>query len=297
MGLFTQLNLPPEMTGRDQWICWKTEERNGKDTKVPINPNTREYGRSNDPSTWSSYEVADKLSSTLNHGLGFVFSKDDPFVGIDLDDYRYPDNDNSEAMDPVAEEIIVKLNSYTEVSPSGTGYHVIVQGELPNGRNRRGGIEMYDHGRFFTVTGDRVENTPFHVNKQQRKLEVVHAKFVAEPDKAAAAAEATPDEQLDIDNEQIITKAKDSASGNTFKSLWNGRTGGYNSHSEADLALCSYLAFWTGGDENQMDSLFRKSGLYRDKWDKVHSSDGKTYGEMTIQKAIATSTDFYTGGN
>jgi len=293
MGLFTQFNLPPEMTKRDQWICWRTEMRDGKATKVPVDPNTGNFGRSNDPSTWSSYEKADEVSKGKDIGLGFVFSEDDPFVGVDLDDFRYPDAEEEEQMDKVAENIIVRLNSYTEVSPSGTGYHVILKGELPEGRNRRGGIEMYDHGRFFTVTGDRVDNTPYHARENQRQLEVVHAKYLADRDKQTR--DATPSQDLDIENEEVINKAKNAANGETFKDLWNGRTSGYDSHSEADLALCSYLAFWTGGDAKQMDELFRKSGLIRDKWDRVHSSNGDTYGDMTIQKAIETCTDFYDG--
>jgi len=293
MSLFTAFNLPPEMTKRDQWICWRTEERDGKNTKVPVDPNTGEFGRSNDSRTWSSYEKADNFSKENDIGLGFVFSENDPFVGIDLDDFRDPELPDGEMMDKVAENIIVRMNSYTEVSPSGTGYHIIVKGELPEGRNRRGGIEMYDHGRFFTVTGDRVENTPYHVHENQRHLEVVHSKYLADRDKQTRTK--TPDQDLDIENEEVIKKAKNAANGERFKDLWNGRTGGYDSHSEADLALCSYLAFWTGGDDKQMDELFRKSGLMRDKWDRIHSSNGDTYGEMTIRKAIETCTDFYDG--
>lgn len=293
MGIFTKFNLPPEMTKRDQWICWRNEMRDGKKTKVPVDPNTGEYGRSNDPSTWSDYETARDVSEDEDIGLGFVFHEDDPFVGIDLDDFRDPDAPEGEQMDKVAENIIVRMGSYTEISPSGTGYHIIVKGELPEGRNRRGGIEMYDHGRFFTVTGDRVDNTPYHVHENQRHLDIVHAKYLADRDEQTR--DATPTQDLDMDDEEVIKKAKNAANGDQFERLWNGGIGGYDSHSEADLALCSFLAFWTGGDANQMDRLFKESGLMREKWDQVHSSNGDTYGEMTISKAINTCTDFYDG--
>ena len=72
--------------------------------------------------------------------------------------------------------------------------------------------------------------------------------------------------------------------GAAFFRLWSGCTDGYSSHSEADLALCSHLAFWTGRDAALMDSMFRQSGLMRDKWDRQQS--GTTYGAITIQKAI-----------
>jgi len=78
-----------------------------------------------------------------------------------------------------------------------------------------------------------------------------------------------------------------------FERLWNGNTVGYDSQSEADMALCCLLAFWTGGDRTQMKQLFRQSGLLREKWDEVHYADGSTYGEKTIERAIATTSEFY----
>lgn len=295
MGLFTQFNVPPEMLEYNQWLCWKSAMRNGKQTKIPIDPNTGEFGRANDSRTWTNYQSAKDFSDQNNIGLGFVFTEDDPFVGVDLDDYRYPDADDGDVCDPVAENIIQTLASYSEVSPSGTGYHVIVKGELPDGRNRRGDIEMYDHGRFFTFTGERVPETNYNVEERQKELQQIHAQYLAEPEDVANTTDATPSEDLDIDDEQVVKKAKNAANGDTFEDLWNGRIGGYDSHSEADLALCSYLSFWTGGDKKQMDRLFRDSGLMRAKWDNVHSSNGDTYGDMTIDKAVRTCSDFYDG--
>jgi len=294
MGNFTQFNVPPEMLEHDQWLCWKTELRKGKKTKVPLDPNTGYFGKANDKKTWTNYNKAKRFSDQKNVGLGFVFTKSDPFVGVDLDDYRYPDSDG-DLCDSVARDIIDELQSYTEVSPSGTGYHIIVKGELPNGRNRRGDIEMYDHGRFFTFTGERVPQTNYNAVKRQMELNKVHAKYLGEPDKSGGVntGGATPPEELDIDDEEVVEKAKDAANGDSFESLWNGMTAGYDSQSEADLALCAYLSFWTGGDEKQMDRLFRQSGLMRTKWDNVHSSDGSTYGEMTIETAIQNCTSFY----
>jgi primase-polymerase (primpol)-like protein len=91
----------------------------------------------------------------------------------------------------------------------------------------------------------------------------------------------------------VIEKATSAANGAKFERLWNGSTAGYESHSEADMALCFQLAFWTGGDADQMDRLFRRSGLMRQKWDEVHFADGSTYGEKTLERAVARVTEFY----
>jgi len=90
-----------------------------------------------------------------------------------------------------------------------------------------------------------------------------------------------------------LEKARNASNGEKFQRLWNGQTRGYESHSEADLALCSLLAFWTGGDRSRIDRLFRQSGLMREKWDEVHYADGSRYGEKTIERAIAGVSEYY----
>lgn len=97
-----------------------------------------------------------------------------------------------------------------------------------------------------------------------------------------------------LSDKSVIEKALKSANGERFKALWQGDTSGYASSSEADLALCGMLAFWCGRDIGQMDRLFRKSGLMRDKWNRQQS--GSTYGMLTIQKAITSVTEIYKPG-
>lgn len=294
MSFMDTLALPSEMTSLDQWIVWKVEQRNGKDTKIPVSPHTERFGATDDPDTWATYEKASGLvNENDKYGLGFVFTEDDDLVGIDLDHVRDPDT--GRVTDDRAKEIINQLDSYTEISPSGEGYHVIVKGRLPSGRNRKGEIEMYDSGRFFTVTGNRVPGTEPEVKNRDSPLRVVHNKFLRESmtNQNQSTTSNAGNPEIELDDNEVLKKAKNSKSGKKFEALWNGITSGYDSHSEADLALCSYLAFWTGGDKQQMDTLFRKSGLMRDKWDREHSSNGKTYGEMTIEKAIQTSDSFY----
>ena len=101
------------------------------------------------------------------------------------------------------------------------------------------------------------------------------------------------DVDVDLEDEDLLEKATSASNGEKFERLWNGNTAGYDSQSEADMALCCLLAFWTGGDRTQMDQLFRQSGLLREKCDEVHYADGSTYGEKTIERAIATTSEFY----
>ena len=108
-------------------------------------------------------------------------------------------------------------------------------------------------------------------------------------------AKATPQRGSNLDDNQLIDKMLESQNGDKILRLLDGDTSDYNSHSEADLAISNYFAFYTGKNESQMDRMFRQTGLMRDKWDKKHSSDGRTYGQATIEKAIASTGETYSG--
>ncbi|WP_226043281.1 hypothetical protein [Natrinema sp. DC36] len=296
--------LPASLREREQWVCWKEEDRDGKPTKIPVTPETGAFASSTDPETWDSFETALEYAETGNAtGVGFVFTDDDPVVGVDLDDCR--DTETGD-VDDAALDIIERLDSYTEISPSGTGFHVLIEGELPDGRNRRGSIELYDTARFFTVTGDRLEDTPTRVARRQDALVAIHREYVqdSEPDpehesgdysssEKQAATGSAADTNVDLKDEELLERARNASNSEKFERLWRGSTAGYESQSEADMALCCLLAFWTGGDHQTMDRLFRQSGLLRDKWDEVHYADGSTYGEKTIERAIASTSEFY----
>jgi putative DNA primase/helicase len=153
-GLITLIpeNIPEELTERDQWVCWHYEERDGKMTKVPYTPDTARRASSTDPTTWRT--IAEALASRREggyDGIGFVFSDDDPFCGIDLDDCRGP---KSGKITPWGQEILDHFpNGYVEASPSGSGIHIITRGSVRSGGMRKGSVEMYSRGRFFAVTG------------------------------------------------------------------------------------------------------------------------------------------------
>lgn len=137
-----------------QWVVWKWEKKNGKPTKPPYDPKTGKRASHSDPSTWGTFEQAVKALDRGFDGIGFVFTGEDPYTGIDLDDCRDPTSGQIETW---ALKIIEDFDSYTEVSPSGTGLKIFLKGKLPAGGIKTKHIEVYDRLRFFTVTGDRYD--------------------------------------------------------------------------------------------------------------------------------------------
>ena len=266
--------IPQELLDRDQWIAWKGEyKENGKMTKIPIDPNTGGCAKTNDPNTWSSHIKAFVYARDNNlSGVGFVFTEDDPYVGIDLD------NCIDGSLSPTAEQLVKRLNSYTEISPSGKGLHIIVKGKLPAGGKRKSNIEIYDSGRFFTITGNRLENTPETIADGEKAIEFLNDTFFR-------PQSDHPESEKPV--KALSTKIFTSNINERIMALLRGDyKDHYHSQSEADLALCRYLAELFGNDAKSIDEFFRCSGLYRDKWNEPHYSDGKTYGQATIQKAM-----------
>lgn len=278
-------NIPYELQELDHWCCFKIEQgTNGRKTKRPYNPLTNEFAKSNDESTWVSFEDAASLSVNYD-GIGFFFKE--PYVGVDLDDVNqeiteYLENNDS---DNIISEFIDVLETYAEISPSGNGIHLILKGELPPKGRRRGNVEIYDKGRFFTMTGKNIGGYQGVTEDEMNKLSYLHSKYILKPDKEKKVINTSKGFGNDLSAEQIIDIAKKSKNGLRFTTLFEGDWSQfYNSQSEADLALCNDLAFWTARDPHKMDEIFRKSVLYRDKWDETRGDD--TYGNQTISKAI-----------
>ncbi|ELZ87883.1 MULTISPECIES: hypothetical protein [Haloferax] len=297
----TRDTLPDTLLERDHWVGWRKQTRGGDETKVPVSVNGG-YASATDAVTWTTFDEALAYArGGAADGVGFVFSTDDPYVGIDLDKCRTRETGETEAW---ATEIIDQLASYTEISPSGTGYHIIVRGSLPPGGNRTGNLELYEHARFFTMTGDHVDETPTTVADRTDELTAIHgAYFETQHTQSGTQTSNTPNITTtsstvdtpgnDLTDEDVVERASNAANGPKFSRLWKGDTSAYDSHSEADMALCSILAFWTGGDTAQIDRLLRDSGLYRKKWDETHFADGSTYGEKTIERSVSGTSDFY----
>ena len=279
-------NIPAQLRERRQWVGWHYEWAPGRWAKVPKNPCTGRNAAPGRPGTWGTFgEALAYYQQREVAGIGFMFAADDPFAGVDLDDAR-----KTGKLEPWAEEIVAQLRSYGEVSPSGTGAKLFVRGALSGGRNRRDGIELYDRGRFFAVTGHRLARAPVTVEDCQEPLNALYVRLFGEAADTPKVAQVC----VSVDGQALLDMAMRAQNGGKFWRLWNGDWSGYKSHSEADLALCRLLAFWTGGDEGQMDCLFRSCGLFRPKWDERRGET--TYGERTIRRALKDQKAFFTPG-
>lgn len=292
--------IPAALLALPNWLAWKLQEREGKPTKVPFSPITRHFASSTDAATWGTFDQAAAFAlRTKANGVGFVFTNT-PLCGIDLDHCIDP---ASGEIDAWALEIVRHFDSYTEVSPSGTGLHIFVQGTLPGGGRKRkvagshpdAAIEVYDHGRYFTVTGRMLSSASEAVEARQVELDEWHAAtFKAPEPEAGPAVVPVPAVPVNVADAELIELAKNARNGSRFAALWAGDTSGNGGDdSAADLALCNDLAFWTGKDPVRMDALFRQSGLMRPKWDGRRGKE--TYGQWTIRKAIAGTGDTYAG--
>jgi putative DNA primase/helicase len=265
--------IPSELKERNQRVRYRIEDRQGKLTKVPLNPRTGQRASSTDPSTWGTYEEA--VNSRIGNGIGFVFTLNTGIVGIDLDHVLYDGK-----IEPWAEEIVRKCNSYTEISPSGEGLHIYVYGELPPDGRKNGQFECYGKGRYSTVTGNHLPGTRLTVEHRQEDLLSIHAQIFGHGNNEYENNDTS------LSDAEIIKKASNALNGEKFSRLWQGNWNEYPSQSEADAALCGILAFYLGQDPARIDSFFRQSGLIRPKWDEKHYSDGSTYGHKTISRVL-----------
>ncbi|MBI5258368.1 MAG: hypothetical protein HY855_17820 [Burkholderiales bacterium] len=286
-------NVPPELADASQWVCWRLVTREGKLTKQPMQA-FGDPAKANDPATWCDLTTALQAAERTKRlaGVGFVFSDDDPFCGIDLDDCRNPETGE---MADWAREIIAQMGTYAEVSPSGNGVKLFLRGRLA-GKGRRadklpwpgaegGEVEVYDRGRYFVVTGERLSGTPAHAERAQAQLDALVAELWPEKPRQAQQ-EGAQDHQappLALDDHELVARAKHSKNGAKFAALWAGDISAYGGdESRADLALVSMLVWWCNGDTDRTDRLFRQSDLYREKWER------DDYRQATLDKALAT---------
>jgi hypothetical protein len=295
MPEFDPTRVPQFLRDIDQWVCWRYELKDGRWTKVPYTS----FGQNAsvaDPGTWRPFRSAldTWTSDTRLDGVGFVVTERDEITGIDIDDCR----DDGGAIAPVAQDMVDLCASYAEVSPSGAGVRIFVGGRLPDwSRNQNnkvegiGKLEVYSTGRYLTVTSNHILGTPLAVENRQEQLESICDKYLRPPNEKKTRR-PDPGAGFEGDDEELIEKAMNAKNGAAFHRLWDGDTSAHgDDDSAADMALCSHLAFWTAGDADRMDRLFRLSGLMRDKWDERRSTT--TYGEMTVQRAIDGCTETY----
>jgi len=290
--------IPAELRDRPQWVVWRQEmTKDGKPTKVPYQPRRPQWkASSTKPDTWGTFEQSLNVAKINGFGgVGYVFSPQDDYAGVDFDHCR--DKDTGQ-LKYCAQVLIDYLSSYVEISPSGTGIHVLIRGKVPPGGNAKGlscggKLEMYSQGRYFTMTGAHLLGTPATTEPRQAELEGIHREIF---EKAQDEGQDPPKDTgplMELSDRELIEQAHQGAKGQEFTKLWRGDWSGYHSQSEADAALLFRLAFWTGKDAARMDRLFRQSGLMRAKFDRPQS--GSSWGALEIQKAIGKTTETYRG--
>lgn len=275
--------IPAELKGYPQWVLWKLEQRDGKLTKVPYT--VQGYRASvNNPDTWTDFETASAVlleNAGDYSGIGFVLTDDDPFIGFDWDHVR--DSVTGDFQPNILEEV-TSLNSYAEVSQSGEGVHVIAKGTIPGPKRRSGQREIYSSGRYFAITGIHIEGTSSTVNDvPEPAVKAIYEKIDSNAQSSQNKGQLEKRsvlKNISFTDENIIELCNNAVNGEKFRKLFNGNwEGDYKSRSEADLALCSLVAYHTE-DPEQIDRVFSRSKLYREKWDRTD------YKNQTISEAL-----------
>jgi putative DNA primase/helicase len=290
--------IPPELKALPQWVGWRFVWREGKPgeagkwTKAPFRADGKGGAKSTDPETWATFDQAKTSVKRLGFdGIGFVFSPEDQYFGVDLDACR--DKETGQ-LTPEASDWVNRFGTYCEVSPSGTGVKLIGLGALPEGtmgrRNATTGAECYDRGRYFTVTGQRLQESPESCEGAPDVLTAFLAHHFPKKE-AAPVNQSAPLTPLDMDDYELLAKANGAKDGAKFAALWSGSHAGLPGASEADMALAGLLLFWTQGDQARTEAMMRRSGLAREKWDTMRGA--QTYLEYTIAKAAEGKTEFY----
>lgn len=277
--------LPAELVALPQWVAWKyvTNPGSAKPRKVPLSARTGANASSTDPETWGTFGEAFAWCKANDcDGVGFVFSDTDPYCGIDLDKCMTEDGRDPNEF---ATGLIEQMDSYAELSPSGTGVHIIVKAVL-TGRGRKSDkAEIYDKGRFFTVTGLPIGKPRTIVAERQAEVEKLYSDIrpersvrpLSHVERKLKGPELADDTVIDL----IVAASKKGKFSVLFAGNWEQV---YGSHSEADLALVGIIADFVGDNQEQIDRLFRRSKLFRPKWDEHRGA--LTYGEMTIAKVL-----------
>ena len=279
--------IPATLKESPVWVCWRWTRVKGRWTKPPISARTLQKTDVTDPVSLSTFDEAlARVTAGEADGIGVALAPAS-LLGVDLDDCRDPGTGEitAEALATVA-----GLDSYSEVSPSGTGVKVLVRAAKPGPRCRVGNVELYDAGRYFTLTGRALPGCPPEPMPRQDAVDALYARLfpskAGKGTKPAPGPETATDNPTELPDDELLRVAFRSKQGESIRKLWEGDTTGYGSASEADLALCSKLAFYFP-DPERLAAVFGRSALARDKWDRPD------YRAATVAKALEGRTEFY----
>ena len=307
-------NIPNELKQYDHWLLWNRvplPDNPDKQTKRPVNLHGKPFEGWNDTNSLYSFEtVANAYKTGKFSGIGFS-QKNTPYVCVDLD--------NDIGIEDIPEELTsIMQEGYAEISPSGNGIHVWMQAELSEdvlkgiGKKRRtdagDGIELFTKSGWLTVTGNKLNNNPiidkkdyvielaykYNFLKKEQPKQVQDFNFTTNYNQNDYSPSPNNAVGNSFSEQELINKMLESRSGTAIQRLLNGDISGHNNDSSsADMALCGHLAFWTNKDAEKMDSIFRQSGLMREKWDRP--TGDSTYGRITIDEAIQGTSEGYKG--
>lgn len=270
------VNIPDEMKQYLNFVAWRYGQRDSeRRTKIPFQIRTGNKASVTDPNHWCSFDEA-IAAAGLYDGIGFVFSENDPFTGIDLDDTR---GDITALKQQIA--IFQKMDSYSERSPSGNGLHIIIKGSVPSGR-RSSFIEVYSANRFFTMTGSVYHKRP--IANRQQELSALYAQLGE--GKPTQPILATTNALVPAQSDQsIIDMALSAANGAKFRSLLNGDgsvlNGTDQSNSAIDQALVNIIQFYTQ-DPVQIERIWLSSPHGQ----REKTRNRKDYRDRTIARAF-----------
>jgi len=274
--------LPNTLKRDAGFILWKYEIRKGKPTKVPYRAN----GAKADPTNRKHFSSFEAVKAMMDKGGydGIGIFVEPRFSAIDIDDCV-----TESGFTDMAENIISLMGSYTEYSPSGKGIRILIDTtdavfdkEKYYVNNRKLHFEAYTEKKYVTVTGNAIWEKP--IRKCGEDFTAFLERYMVKPQQTEMKIAPLGSFLSDA---AIIDIAMSAANSEKFRKLWNGDITDYASYSEAELALCSILAFYCGGDEDQIDRLVRMSDLCRDKWNR------EDYSRRTIEKAVSGTTEFY----
>jgi len=277
-------NIPLEIRDLKQWTVYKSylDKDTNKYKKIIISPVNSKFAKSDSAETWGDfYSTQYYCRKNRYHGMVFALTKD--IVFIDLD--NAVNKETGEIVSAEAKQLLELLpDTYAERSVSGTGIHILCKGNLPEDVKRRNdskGIEMYDNRRFICMTGDVIDRR-FSIKDYSNNIADIAYRFVGKrPLVSEYFAPTAAKTQSDSDLIEAILSSRQSVK---FQKLYLGDKSDYLSHSQADAAFVCILAWWTQ-DSSQIDSIYRSSGLMRQKWDSKRGNI--TYGQMIINSAMS----------
>ncbi len=284
------------------WIVWHADwkwnekQQNWKLNKIPSD-RTNGYARAmNEVATRSNFDAAleavQKLreSKGTHFGIGVTFCAGESYYCLDLDGDLI--NGTSERLNWLTQH----YPTWAEKSVSGTGMHLFYRGQADGKQKfpwRGTDIEIFGSTGFIAVTGNCPDSAPPSLSDGTRLLSQILAEKAQERETRTTSGQTDGTDKVSRGCAKKLNQMFASKNGPEIRKLWEG--GGPQDTSSGDLSLCNHLAFWLGPCESVIDQAFRDSRRMRGKWDERHSSDGSTYGQMTISKALMCRTEFFKG--